>query len=602
MAELDERLLEIIRNKEGAIFRGETVFSDQLEGIEKRLYKATREHLLKLNKTGGKFDFDEEDILTIAQLDKVLIDELQRSDYPGAVRKYLQDFDLVTDYNAELHERFNDIDPEELKNLVDPFKQQTVEDTLQGLTGSGVSTQFVEPVRQELFKNIVAGENATDIEATLRRMIEGDADTLGGLSRYVGQVTRDALNQYDGQINAKIADEFGLDAYQYVGSLIEDSRPQCVRWVGKNVLLKEELESEINWANSNGSGMIPGTTPQNFAIFRGGYNCRHSAIPFKMTSREKARLQREQAEAEEEDFEQEEEVVDKQIKELKKKVEDRKPSSESKTKFADNKFFTTIQGKEIEDVEEVFGFSNNLIEEITNQKGLNVTVRRPGECTKPGTKKFSAKMNAAKGTDVSEWTIGTVGTRSGGNCATNNTFLNIKMRKGDICEFKPVDLDTSPEKIAAFTEELKLEEIRHRGEVYLYDKSTGTPYFIKTRNRKTKEETWKYWTVGDRASYDLPGKTENVAPTVTHESGHAIQNNYDPNKTTFRSLFQQQGLSLSDAPTKYGESNASEFWAESFTTFVYDNEGFKARQPKVFEFVEAYLKRLGILDTIKLAK
>jgi len=25
--------------------------------------------------------------------------------------------------------------------------------------------------------------------------------------------------------------------------------------------------------------MIPNTTPQNFMINRGGYNCRHSAIP-----------------------------------------------------------------------------------------------------------------------------------------------------------------------------------------------------------------------------------------------------------------------------------------------------------------------------------
>ena len=40
--------------------------------------------------------------------------------------------------------------------------------------------------------------------------------------------------------------------------------------------------------------MIPGTTPNNFAVFRGGYNCRHSAIPFKLTKSQKAELDKQQ--------------------------------------------------------------------------------------------------------------------------------------------------------------------------------------------------------------------------------------------------------------------------------------------------------------------
>jgi hypothetical protein len=36
--------------------------------------------------------------------------------------------------------------------------------------------------------------------------------------------------------------------------------------------------------------MIPGTTVDNFAVYRGGYNCRHSAIPFKLTKSQKREL------------------------------------------------------------------------------------------------------------------------------------------------------------------------------------------------------------------------------------------------------------------------------------------------------------------------
>jgi hypothetical protein len=42
--------------------------------------------------------------------------------------------------------------------------------------------------------------------------------------------------------------------------------------------------------------MISGTTPDNFIVYRGGYNCRHAAIPFKLTKsqREKLNLPEEQ--------------------------------------------------------------------------------------------------------------------------------------------------------------------------------------------------------------------------------------------------------------------------------------------------------------------
>jgi len=74
-----------------------------------------------------------------------------------------------------------------------------------------------------------------------------------------------------------------LNAFQYIGSLVTDSRPQCERWIIKKggVLKYSELEKEISWAYSNGKGMIPGTNKDNFGTYRGGYNCKHSAVPFR---------------------------------------------------------------------------------------------------------------------------------------------------------------------------------------------------------------------------------------------------------------------------------------------------------------------------------
>ena len=295
---LNEDLIRLINRQEDFITKAENGLLEGMTRIERKLFRRVKEQLNQMNKEGGKFTFDDSNVDLVNQLDQIMIDELQNSSYPGDVRDYLQNFDTVTDFQADLHSSLNQISPDELRNLVDPFKRQIVDDTLQGLTGSGVATEFVEPVRQELFKNIVAGANSTDIEKALRVMIEGDASRLGGLQKYVGQVTRDSLNQYEGQVNAKIADQYNLDAFEYVGSLVEDSRSQCRHWVEKRVLTLEELPQLITNAYTTGQGMIPGTTAQNFAVFRGGYNCRHSAIPFKMTKREKERLEGKQEEVE----------------------------------------------------------------------------------------------------------------------------------------------------------------------------------------------------------------------------------------------------------------------------------------------------------------
>jgi hypothetical protein len=98
-------------------------------------------------------------------------------------------------------------------------------------------------------------------------------------------VARDSINQYDGSIQNVIKNELELNDFIYSGSIIKDSRCQCRYWVYKIKLKKEDLIDEIQIAldgrslgGCNCSGMIPGTTIDNFAVNRGGYACRHRAI------------------------------------------------------------------------------------------------------------------------------------------------------------------------------------------------------------------------------------------------------------------------------------------------------------------------------------
>jgi len=288
--EFGDNVIEIIRKQDRTVSAANQTFFDSLPATEQRIFAAVSKHVQKFSSDGEKFVFDDGNVLLTNQVERIILDALQSSKYPSDVNGFLRNFETLKQYNFDIHRDVNDLTTEELENLINPIQRGTVEQTLQSLTGSGVSTNFIEPIRTGIYQNIVAGSTKADLEAYLRRYILGNPDVDGLLSRYVKQVSRDALNQFDGQVNAKIANEFGLDAYRYVGSLIEDSRPQCRRWVAMGVIQTKDLPTEIAWMNANGTGAIPGTSPDTFSIYRGGYNCRHSAIPFKLTKSQREKL------------------------------------------------------------------------------------------------------------------------------------------------------------------------------------------------------------------------------------------------------------------------------------------------------------------------
>jgi hypothetical protein len=290
MAEFTPEILKIIERNERTAISAENAFYNELPAVEKMVYDELKKLFKDFNTKDGKIEFDAANVDIVNQVDERIKKAIKATQYSKAAAGYLRNFETLKENNVKLHTELNGLDAKELDKLVNPIQKAIVEQTLQGLTGTGVSTNFIEPVREGIYKNIVAGATIADLENALQTYILGNPNVNGLFSRYVKQVSRDALNQFDGQVNARIAEENGLDAFRYVGSLIDDSRPQCRRWVSMGVLQKEDLPAQIAWAQNNGTGMIPGTNAENFAVYRGGYNCRHAAIPFKLTKSQREKL------------------------------------------------------------------------------------------------------------------------------------------------------------------------------------------------------------------------------------------------------------------------------------------------------------------------
>jgi hypothetical protein len=591
MAEFTEQIFDIIEKKDSTISTAESKLLDQLGPTEKLIFADIKKLIDKFNVSGGKIDFNDTNVELVNTINQTIIDAIQKSKMPSTIREFLRDFDTIKEFNVDVHSKLNGLSPNELRDLIDPVQRGVVQQTLDGLTGSGVDANFIEPVKQGIYRNIVGGATRSDLENYLNAYVVGTPELNGLYSRYVKQVSRDALGQFDGQVNAIIAEEFGLDAFRYVGSLIDDSRPQCIRWVGKRILEKSEMESQIAWANNNGSGMIPGTNPDNFLIFRGGYNCRHRAIPFKLTKSQRERLQKEQkTEATEAT-----QKTKTQINEVKRdvaKTQAQIAANNKKQSIRPELLLTNQSDSLSKKMNDLIGDHDGAVE-LINSRGTFITLRTASESTKNGAYKFVKD----KQLDVWKTRISTISSGSNGNCSVDNNFMNVKYKSGNVIEFKPVKMNVD------------VDELLKSG-LSEYKLTSGRTIIGKLKNDNTVDVTayknvdddgYKFWSV--RASSNAQNTKQNVAPTIIHESNHLIQNANDKDKLKFNDLFKKYNFKLNDAPTEYGKTNFSEFWAESMTYYVFDNPGLKKDYPKIFDFVEEYLEKIGVdKTTIKIAK
>jgi len=232
-------------------------------------------------------------------------------------------------------------------------------------------------------------------------------------------------------------------------------------------------------------------------------------------------------------------------------------------------------------------------------------LRTTKECTLAGSKTFIIKTPTKAQKLLSQvnplilppvYSIGTLPSSANGSCATKNEYLNIRFDKGQKIEFKNYKVENSIEfleNLANKNKDLSFEKTDGGG--VLVQNSNGKKY-VMAKNVDGKNSFWS-------CSSITRSDDNNIAPTITHELAHAIQNGKDSNRLKQTQIFNRLGLKLSDAPTLYGKTNTAEFWTESLTSYVYFNDWLKSTHPKIFEFVETYVDAIGIdLKTIKIAK
>lgn len=254
------------------------------DSATKDVVKALNAYLSTFPLEDGKFITGDRAVGYVARIEQVMADAIQASKYPASVAGIIRSMPEIERLSVDVLNAYNPkiggVDFDRLG--VSQLRQAQIETITQNMTQSGLTAEIREPIRQALQRNVYTGATLTDTKKFIAEYLGKGDNKYARLTRYAGVWAQDGIMQYDGMIYDSFRREYKPNKIMYIGSLLlNDSRPQCIRWINKynGVIPIEKLQSEINWAYSQGSGMNLATTASNFCTYRGGYRCRHKAIP-----------------------------------------------------------------------------------------------------------------------------------------------------------------------------------------------------------------------------------------------------------------------------------------------------------------------------------
>lgn len=284
MTESDKIFNEILSTLDSSVNK----FSNSLPGLQDDILTEVISLIRDLEITNGRIDNSVKNLRTIGKIETKLKKIILNPDYKNEVGDFIDTFNQV----ATLQNQYFSALESEFKPsvLVKEIKNQAIGSTVADLTEAGIDANLIKPIQDILRQNITTGGTVKSFISQMTDFITGTPEVDGALVKYAGQITTDAIHQYSAQYMSAVSGDLGWKWYMYSGTLITTSREFCKEMVKKKYVHESEFSTVLN-GDINGKqipissksdlpyGLIDGTTPANFQIYRGGYNCGHQLRP-----------------------------------------------------------------------------------------------------------------------------------------------------------------------------------------------------------------------------------------------------------------------------------------------------------------------------------
>ena len=259
-------------------------FDGDLQLTQNQIYDLLLEEINGFKTRNGIILRDEKTRALINRIGNKVLNRLAKSPYAKCYNKLIASLDDIIEVRKQVS-AFANPDQKDLifKSSLGKIKQSYTDIIALNLgQEDSLGSIIVNPIKRKLYQYAAIGGRIDDLASELKADLV--SETLGGgLVGRSGQVAHDLVFQFNGAIDYEISKITGAKDVNYVGNLIETSRPQCIRWVTEfgGFIPADKLESELKWAKNNGGGyskFIPPPTIETFATNRGGHRCRHKVI------------------------------------------------------------------------------------------------------------------------------------------------------------------------------------------------------------------------------------------------------------------------------------------------------------------------------------
>lgn len=235
---------------------------------------------------------------TLARLNKELKELINSNVFASPVKNILKDFDQVEIISKKILESEADLDLKDFN--IAPEKQLIIDEISNGLLNDAmIEANLRNPLKKIMYRYVTTGMPIDKAEKELRSFILTDEESLGFAERYVKTITIESLSRFDGTINQRVAKEYKLDGFRFVGSNIITTEPQCRQMTtGTGELARFEVNGKYRVQDlpemislmRKYRSTHKNLDPSNFFIIRWHWGCRHQAIPTRLTEKDKKKF------------------------------------------------------------------------------------------------------------------------------------------------------------------------------------------------------------------------------------------------------------------------------------------------------------------------
>jgi hypothetical protein len=250
---------------------------------QQEIYEALLERLSLFNVKNGRMTG--EDLIKIIPKIEREIKSIINAKYAPSLQDYFPSFSTIDDVNTNLHKSYNEL---VLEKSLFTSARRSIYDQAEYFLTDAVADAYIQPTKFMLMQAATSGITIKQGEGLLRNWNSGTLPAGSRLATgratprlqaYAGQIAKDSIFQYNGVLQDKVAQEYGLTKGLYVGGLVEDSRPFCKHMVG--LRRKIDITEIPPLLEKYPDGIIPNTTKENFPIRRGGFRCSHNWMAVK---------------------------------------------------------------------------------------------------------------------------------------------------------------------------------------------------------------------------------------------------------------------------------------------------------------------------------